>query len=220
MNKRFLLLMASAACLLSSCGKDNEAVSSSSHSQALKPVVAIAPVIDNSESGLSWDVSDEITYSLSSRLVQKNKLNIADPQKTKNQLKKAKVHGSPFAADLEWIKKTFASEDFVVFMELIEHREKIRESAENPKSPESLPADLNVALRIRIIDVRSDAPAVVLQEIIQDSHFIPRQFTKYNFEQAPWNSEEFSISPVGIAHSLLIKEVCSRIEDYISLARS
>lgn len=219
MSKHFLFCIFSASILFTGCQKQSSDVSSS-QSQTLKPVVAIAPVIDHSESGLSWDLSDEFTYSLSSRLAQKNKLSVADPQKTKTQIKKAKTHENPFSTDLNWMKKTFSGEEFVVFMELIEHREQIRESEVANKAPESLPADLNLALRIRIVDIRKEEPLVVLQEIIQDTHFIPRQFTRYNFQQAPWNSEEFSISPVGIAHSLLIKELSSRIEDYIFLSRS
>ncbi len=219
MNKKFLFYILSVSVLFASCQKDSDRLSATSQSQAFKPSIAIAPVIDHSESGLKWDLSDEITYSLSSRLIQKCKLNIADPQKTKTQIKKNKIHENPFGSDLSWVKKTFPGEDFIVFMELMEHKEQIRET-EKIKDPESLSADLNLAVRLLIVDVRKDQPLIILQEIIQDSHFIPRQFTNYNFQQAPWNSEEFSITPVGIAHSLLIKELSSRIEDYISLSKN
>ncbi len=219
MNKQFLFLIFSVSVLFTSCQKDSGTSYSTSQSASFRPSVAIAPVIDHSESNLGWDLSDEITYSVSTRLIQKTKLNVSDPQKTRTQLRKNKVTTNPFGSDLTWVKRTFPGEDFVVFMELIEHREQPR-GAGNNKAPESLPADLNLALRLRIIDVRNEQPQVVLQEIIQDSHFIPRQFTQYNFDQAPWNSEEFGITPVGIAHSLLIKELSARIDDYISLSKN
>lgn len=211
--------MFSALVLLSSCQKQNNDTASLEQSYLQKPAVAIAPVIDNSESGLGWDLSDELTYTLSSRLVQKAKFSVADPQKTKTQIRKIKTNNNPFGADLNWTKKAFPGEDFVVFMELIEHRESLNDTRQN-RAPESSPAQLNLSMRLRIVDVRNPEPQVILQEIIQDSHFIPRQFTSYNFNQSPWNSEEFSISPVGIAHSLLIKELSSRIEDYIYLSKN
>jgi hypothetical protein len=218
MKKKFLFFILSVSALFTSCQKNSDALSANSQRQSFNPSIAIAPVIDNSESQLSWDISDEITYSLSSRLIQKCKLNVADPQRTKTQIKRNRVQDNPFGEELGWVKKTFPGEDFVVFIELIEHEERIRES-ENSQSPESLSADLVLALRLRIVDARKEQPRVILQEIIQDSHFIPRQFTRFNFQQAPWNSEEFSITPIGIAHSLLIKELSSRIEDYIFLSK-
>ncbi len=218
MSKEFIYFIFAISALFTSCQKDSDTLSVNSQSQTFNPSIAIAPVIDNSESELSWDLSDEITYSLSSRLVQKCKLNVADPQKTKTQIKKNRVQDNPFGEDLNWVKKTFPGEDFVVFIEFMEHQELIREN-EGISSPESLSADLILALRLRIVDARREQPMVILQEIIQDSHFIPRQFTRYNFQQAPWNSEEFSITPTGIAHALLIKELSSRIEDYIFLSK-
>ncbi len=218
MRQAIYPLIFSAVLALTSCQKQDNDLSSTITTSS-KPLVAIAPVIDRSESGLKWDLSDELTYSLSSKLIQKSKLRVVDPYKVKMQIKKAKIHENPFGSDLGWMKTAFFGEDFVVFMELIEHKEKLRDS-EKSKSPEALPADLNLALRLRIVDIRKEQPTIVLQEIIQDSYFIPRQFTRYNFDQAPWNSEDFSISPVGIAHSALIKEISSRIEDYIFLSKS
>ena len=134
------------------------------------------------------------------------------------QIKKAKIHTNPFGSDLSWVKTTFPGDDFVVFMEVIEHREQLRDT-DASKRPELSHADLNLALRLRIIDLRKEQPLLILQEIIQDSHFIPRQLTSYNQQQSPWNSEDYSISPVGIAHASLIKELTARVEDYIVLSR-
>jgi hypothetical protein len=218
MNRLFFLLTGSAVLLLCGCQKQTDDATALSQSRFEKPSIAIAPVIDSSESGVCWDLSDEFTYSVSSRLAQRAKISVVDPQRTKMQIKKLKLSHNPFGSDLAWMKQTFAGEDFVAFMELIEHREALDEEKEQ-KNPEASAAHLNLAMRLRIVDVKSNEPKVILQEIIQDSHFIPRQFTSYNFSQSPWNSEDFAISPVGIAHSLLVKELSARIEDYLSLPR-
>lgn len=219
MRKQFLLPLFSLSFLLAGCQKDNNtSYTTTSQMQQSKPLVAIAPMVDHSETELGWDLSDEFTYCISTKLLQKNKFRVVDPQKTKTQIKKAKVHTNPFGNDLSWVKNTFPGDDFVVFMELIEHREQLRET-DSSKKPEHSHADLNVTLRLRIVDIRKEQPLIVLQEIIQDSHFIPRQLTSYNQQQAPWNSEGFSISPVGIAHASLIKELTARIEDYVVLSK-
>ncbi len=64
-----------------------------------------------------------------------------------------------------------------------------------------------MSVRVRVIDVREKTPKVVLQEIVEQSHHVPRQFTKANFNQVPWGDEAFDISPLGIAHDQLCKEL-------------
>jgi hypothetical protein len=75
-------------------------------------------------------------------------------------------------------------------------------------------------MRVVVVDNRGQQPEVILQEIVHDSHFIPRQFNQYNFHQVSWGNEEFTISPLGMAHTQFLKEISSRIEDYILLAQS
>lgn len=195
--------------------------SSSSVSQVLqeKPSVAVVPLIDNSEQSLGWNVSEEITYTLCSKLDQKNLLQLALPSQIRAQSKRMKGKHNPFGEDIHWVKEVFAEEEFVVFLELIEHRE-VPKEGNRPAAPAALPAELKVSLRLRIIDNRGNAPQITLQEILQESHFIPRRFNQYNFDQCSWHDEEFSVSPVGIAHSQLIKELKDRIESYILLAKA
>jgi hypothetical protein len=81
---------------------------------------------------------------------------------------------------------------------------------------EDSPALLTIAVRVRVFDVREKTPKVVLQEIVEQSHHIPRQFTKDS--QVPWGDEAFDVSPLGIAHDQLCKELATRVEDYILIA--
>jgi hypothetical protein len=75
-----------------------------------------------------------------------------------------------------------------------------------------------MSVRVRVIDMRGKQPKIVLQELIHDTHHIPRQFTRANFYQVAWGKESFNISPMGLAHAQLTKEIASRLEDYILLA--
>ena len=76
-----------------------------------------------------------------------------------------------------------------------------------------------MTIRVIVVDIRQAQPVVILQEVVQDSHFIPRQFNQYNFHQVYWGNEEFEVSPLGMAHTQFLKEISSRIEDYITLAK-
>ena len=218
MKCKIFFLIAGSAIALTGCSSDRDDTATLYESSSLKPSVAIIPLIDNSNHALGWNLSDEITFTLCSKLDRQNALNLAQPGKVKSQSKKMKGFNNPFGEDLDWVKSTFNEEEFVVFLEMIEHGE-IPNATNKKFPPETLSAQLNLALRLRIVDVRGETPKVILQEIIQDSHFIPRQFTSYNFHQTPWNTEEFFLSPVGIAHAQLIKELKGRIEDYILLAK-
>lgn len=219
MTRFYFYLSLFAASLLIGCQKNKNDETSLRESAHLKPSVAIAPVIDNSHHYLNWNLSEEFNYSLSYRLEQKSKFLVASPQSTKTISKKFRANYNPFGNDIQWIKTSFPKEDFVVFLELLEHDEALNDF-QKTAAPETCSAQLNISIRIRIVDLRQDEPRITLQEIIHDSHFVPRQFTHYNFHQAPWGSEEFSISPVGIAHAQLVKEITTRIEDYIFLAKT
>jgi len=68
---------------------------------------------------------------------------------------------------------------------------------------------------VRVLDLRTPEPKIVLQELIHDVHFIPRQFTQSNFHQIAWGQAGYETSPLGIAHEELTKEISLRLEDYI-----
>jgi hypothetical protein len=216
---RAVLPILSIGALMCSCQKGSDSSTAVSETAALKPSVAVVPLIDNSEHALKWNIADEITYTLCSKLDEKHLFELAMPSKIRMQTKRMKGSYNPFGNDIEWVKQVFAEEDFVVFLELLEHRE-VSTATDKATSPAMSAAELKVGLRLRIIDNRADTPKVTLQEILQDSHFIPKQFNQYNFEQCSWDSEEFALSPVGMAHLQLIKELKERIEGYILMAKA
>lgn len=217
-----------AACLSltlfsAGCNKDqnsedkNSMARSTEYSHSSQPTVAIVPVFDRTENnGVSWNLSDELTTVISRKLAQKENLHIAPGQKVRTLTKKIVGSRDPFAADLSWMKRVFSEDQFVVFMELLRHEEVSASSA----SPERSDADLHISMKLRIVDLRADAPRIVLQEIVHSSQHLPKHFNKMNMQQVAWGQDNFHISPVGTAHAKLIKELSARIEDYVLLAAS
>ena len=208
-----------ALSLLASCRDTQQGSSISGSLDQNKSTVAIAPVIDNTKHTTSWDLSDEITYSLFYKLGQKENLQVEDPYKTKSITRKLKSTNDPFGEDINWVKKSFTNEDFIVFVEMLEHDEVANVSDKN-QNPQDCSANLQLTARVVVVDNRTDYPQVILQEVVSDKHFIPRQFNRYNFRQVAWGSDDFHVSPTGMAHFQFLKEISNRIEDYISLAKS
>lgn len=207
------------ALLVGSC-EDNMSQNNYAGYQSVvekKPLVALLPLIDNTKHGLSWDISEELTSSVHHRLLLKDKLYLVDKEKVLSATKKLKESDNPFVNDLSWMKRSFPSDEFVVFLELIEHDE-VPVYSTRQAAPGEVDADLQMSVRVRVVDLRGEQPKIVLQELIHESHRIPKQFTKANFHQVPWDDDSFSISPVGLAHDALSKEIAVRVQDYILLS--
>jgi len=179
-----------------------------------KPTVALVPLIDHSGSGLSWSLSDEFTSAIHQKLAAHEKLHLAAPSAIRAITKKLSDAQDPFGAKTGWIKKTFAASEYAVFMELVDHSEKplYATAAGEP------PAEFTMSVRLRVFDLRGPEPKVVLQELVSDTQRVPKQFTSANFYQVPWGHEIYDISPLGMAHAQLFKEIAERVEDYILLS--
>ena len=212
-------LICASTLLITSCKKGNDNYAARFYkSGEAKPAVAVVPVIDNSQSSLTWDLSDELTTTIARRMGNDGKLYLVDRERVKNITKNLSESQNPFSAHMDWIKTSFEGNDFVVFMELIEHQEVFL----NPKANSSntdCSAELHMSVRVRVVDLRGEKPQITLQEMVFDNHLIPRPFTSVNFYQVPWGHESFVISPVGLAHAQLTKEIATRVEDYILLTK-
>lgn len=212
-----ILLFSLALILLGCRSNETEQAAMKSRSEQ-KPLVALVPVIDNTKNtGYAWNLSDEFTASIYSCLVQ-GPLYMESIPKAIEALKKGKEVKNPFGSDIAWIKNAYEKEQFVIFLELVEHQEILKQNTSAVSDPKTSSADLKLCMRVRVFDLRDNEPRVILQELIQDSHFIPRQFTQANFCQVSWGDENFAFSPLGIAHWEFAQEVASRIEDYIQIA--
>jgi hypothetical protein len=214
-----LILMVASVLFVSSCQKEDEDAAFVPSASSSKAVVAVVPVIDNSHSDVSWSLSEEFTYAIYDRLAQKNQLFLIEAQKVRSLTKKLPENCNPFDQDLQWVKKIFSEDDFVVFLELVDHQE-TPILGQRKSSPRDCAAELNMTMRVRVLDIREAEPKIVLQELIHDSHHIPKQFTRFNFTQVAWGETTYSISPLGLAHAQFSKEIANRVTDYILIAKN
>ena len=216
---RFILSLSVLALIATSCDdRQSQMQSYNQTAAATKPIVAVVPVIDNTKNSYDWNLSDELSSGLYYRLSQQDRLFLVDAPHVRAKIKKLSEGQNPFGPDFSWVKKAFHGDEFAVFLELVEHEEMIKQDRKNPSEKESCAADLNMSMRVRVFDLRGSEPKIVLQELIHDTHFIPRQFTQLNFHQVPWGDVSFNISPLGLAHAEFIKTIASRLDDYIQMA--
>lgn len=203
------------ALLLGGCHRNETSTAMIEQPISARPIVAVIPVMDRSRHNLSWNVSHEFTQAIRLRLSQHNRLYLMSEDQVYAMTRKQNPGHDPFGLDLSWIKKAYSQNEFIAFFDLIEHQE--IPLASPADSHEESPAQLNIAMRVRVFDLRGNEPKIALQEIVEQSHHIPKQFTRSQFHQVPWGDETFEISPLGLAHEKLCQEISSRVEDYILL---
>lgn len=217
---RFILALPLLA--LSVCGCHNgDSISLSQLYQApleSQPIVAVVPVIDNTKANCDWNLSDELSSSIYAHLAERDHLRLISSSKVRLKTRPLLEKNNPFGSDINWIKRNFREEEFVVFLELVEHEEVLADARKKKPDPEKSSAELRMSLRIRAFDLRGNEPVVVLQELATDAYFIHPQFNQVNFYQVSWKDPTFEMSPMGLAHERFTKEIARRIDDYILLA--
>jgi hypothetical protein len=169
---------------------------------------------------IPWSLSEELSSLINQKIVRQNNVYISK----KEEGFFLSSHDNPFENNIEWVKKSFKPNEFVVFLELLEHDDiPLTKTTKNPKKlPESRKeaSNLNMSIRLRIIDIRGDTPKIVLQEMIQDTFYMANNIDKIDYNIVTWGTDEYATSPMGIAHSQFVKQITERITDYILLAKS
>lgn len=209
---RYSIVIATAL-LFFSCHRNssNEEMSRFHEDGRVKPAVAVASVIDTTPFDVSWSLSEEFTNSIMQQIARGKQIYVhAQAQSPFSQ--------NPFGSDLSWMKREFHTEEFVAFLELVEH-EFIPVKQKGLSEKESS-LNLNMAVRLRVIDLRGAFPKIVLQEMIRDSYFIPKSVAPCDYSIDTWGTEGFRKTPMGIAHAQITQEISSRISEYILLAKS
>lgn len=185
-----------------------------------KASVALVPVIDNSDSELPWSLSEEFTEAISQKLASRGGVHLVDESDVINTLDAIDASCQPFSKDMHWMKKSFPTQEFLVFIELVDHYLHTHPNQKIAELEDGRYSFLDLTMRLRIVDLREDEPKIVLQELIHHDHNIPKLFANIDYSEKHWGKTSFSITPVGLAHSQLTREVVSRLEDYISIAKS
>jgi len=75
------------------------------------------------------------------------------------------------------------------------------------------PSELNIQIHLEILDLREEKPKVILQEILSLNAYVQDEI------DINWKSPAFRMCPLGLAHRKLSREIATRIEDYILIAK-
>lgn len=199
-----------------SCSQNNEQMSRYHEDGRAKPVIAVASMIDTTSFDCPWSLSEELTSMIVQQMGQGGKIFV-------HSTPEFPFVENPFGNDLSWVKREFHNEEFVVFLELVEHANTpVLKGNKTPAnlSPQEVSTNLEMAVRIRVIDVRGSAPKIVLQEIVRDSYYIPKTLIPVDYNQIVWGSDDYRKTPMSIAHIQLAQEITARLSDYILLAKS
>ena len=197
--------------LFASCYKTADETSRFHEDGRAKPIVAVCSMIDTTSFDCAWSVSEELTSMISQNLSKNGTIFVEKGEEFA-------FAENPFGTDLAWMKREFPEQEFAVFMELVEHHN-VPVAKPKPGASE-VSSNLNMGVRIRVVDLRSAQPKIVLQEMVRNSYFVPKTLLPTDYNIAVWGTDDFRRSPMGVAHSQLVDEIVSRLNDYILLAKS
>lgn len=223
MKKSFLCISTLVLLCFSSCTEKYTDTTLYQRNGRPKPIVAVLPVIDSrtaeqdlQKRGITWDISKELTEGIRSRMADSQLLyliresgSLQDAEQCNHvdcrQIAKKLSHGLNAA-------------EFVVVTELVNQEEKpydkSRFSIEHPPKGE-IAQVMNIDFRVKVLDMRSQEPKMILQEVIHTRHYIAKPEVGFNYARASYGSTAYTRTPMGVAHNKLIREVTGRIENYI-----
>ena len=203
----FLLTLLVAGC----CNRYKNDTATRYHEDGrAKPVAAMPAMIDTTSFDLPWSISEELTSSIVQMVGKGGQIYIQSQDDFA-------IAANPFTGDLSWMKREFLNQEFAVFLELAEH-ELVPSSKTG--SDIGISNNLNMGVRVRVIDLRGAEPKVVLQEMVRESYYIPKTLFPVDYDTVSWGTEDYKKTPMGVAHHQIAQEVAARISEYILLAKS
>lgn len=219
---RFFYIALPLLCFFTSCGRNqSDEISSRFHDDGrAKPIVAIVPIFDRSGSFIPWNLSEELTSTIEKRLSRRANIFLMDEERIDTAIAHLNESHHPFGKNLEWTQNVFKGNEFVVFMELVTHQLTPHENEITIEEKKDPTLTLDLTMRIRVIDLRSDTPKVILQELITQSHHIPKLLSHIDYTKNSWGKMSYNLTPYALSHSQFTREISKRLEDYILLAKS
>ena len=191
-----------------------------------KVIVALTPIYDPQNIKLPWSLSEDLTDLIKNRLVSKSKIFLSHaPTKTLDDPMATTIiehydENTSLNIHFENLKVKFPGSEFVIFLELAKHHIYPKQESDSFLGKLTPSHNLDLAMRIRIYDLRAETPKIVLQEIVEQKHLLPKQFAKLDYYGSVWGKKTYSISPMGFAHTQFAKEVAQHIENYLVLAKT
>ncbi len=184
-----------------------------------KPRIALMPVVDSSNSDISWDLSQEFSRSVYYDLMNSGELYVLSPAEIGPAWDKSI---DCFDVDLSFTRE-FCEADFVVALDLIQHEviscDPTNKGALSPAECHAYNRVLTLAIRARVIDVRREQPRVILYEIIKSNYILTPPYEIVGYADQTFNSPGYSTTPCGIAHYRMVEKIVSRLEDVVRCAR-
>ena len=205
------MLMISMLCI--GCSRTSDFMTKYHEDGRAKPLAVIASMIDTSSFEAPWSLSEELTSMIASQVGHSGKIYVTSKEEET-------FSDNPFGQDLSWVKKEFPTQEFAVFLELVEHTILPVSKSKQNLSTQEVSSNLNMAIRLRVLDIRGASPKIVLQEIVRDTYFIPKTLIQEDYNTMTWGTPGFQKTSVGIAHLQITRELATRISDYILLAKS
>jgi len=216
---RLMVFIITIVSLCVGCSQGYRDTTLYQRSGCAKPIIAVMPTIDNTEKeySVNWNVAHELTEEIRRRIFDSPKLYLL---REGGNLEVAKQLNVPSPAALT--KKStdhLGAAEFVVVTELIDQHETPYGLTNKRPRLEEVGSVLTLAMRVRVIDLRGAEPKVILQEVVNYDHTIARAYLNTDYVKAYWGTEAFDRTPMGMAHSKLIREVVARVEGYIGASK-
>ena len=205
-------------CFFSSCTNKSTQITQQFqyHDDGIaKPRIAMVPVYNNSKANIQWSLSDELTEAFSERIYQSGSFYLTKDFDMLGVQRFPLHEINPFLDDIDWLAEVDSGTDFIVFLELVSHN--LAPNGYNLKLFQSY--SLDMSMRIKVVDIRQKKPTVILHEMVEETYSVPWGFTNFAYQKGRWNKTAFSYSPIGVAHSKMVKRVAKQVEDYILLAK-
>jgi hypothetical protein len=184
-----------------------------------KPVVAMLAVKDRSGDQVGWDLSREMTTEIRNKLLEGGHLFVV----REDTLPPAAA--PMFGPDVSWAK-AYAPSEFVVALELVEHKRDLVDGSQPVKtaldaSESSLAGyRINQKMRVRVIDIRGTEPRLAYQEMVSQRHMAPSNEARTDYMTVSYGSWKFDHSALATAPRKLIDTVAKRLDHYIQLEKA
>lgn len=209
------------SALLIGCAKSPSAMQGFKYHENAKrkPVVAMLPVISRVTNYLPWDLSEEFTSEIARRIMDRSNIYINSGSFPMGLRKKLEQNDTVILKKEDFAELK-SQNDFVVLLELIEHDEAPYQSmmADNVLGNEEIDRTLSMKMRVKVIDIRNEEPKLVLHEMIEVNHLIPRTYASVNYEKVVWGSDAYPATAYGRAHAKLESDLSRQIENYVKIA--
>lgn len=212
---RYLLTLSTLALLVSCQNSMNQSVTKYYEDGRARPTVAFVPVVDSTSFDHPWSLSEEFSTLITNCINKRKTLYLPQELDTSFEFS---YDQNLFDTDLTWMKKEFSKHEFVILVEFLKHEKVPLMKRDVPLY--ELSSNLEMCVRVRIVDLRKEKPQIILQEKLSDSYFFSKNLLPIDYQQVTWGTDGYESTPLANAHKQIAEELVDRMNDYILLAKS